>query len=114
MLSIALNIIAVILILVIIDALWMLFVLYRAFVKALESILEGGVRLPLRSKWSIIVTVIAIYEEMIFEDLLDTLITMPLYSFSEPDLGAELFSAPFLNMMRDGVIDLETSEADKE
>lgn len=114
MLSIALNIITVILILVTIDALWMLFVLYRAFVKALELFLDGTVRLPWQSKWSIIMTVIDVYEELFFEDPVETLVYMPFYSFSEPDFGADLFCSPFLNMMRDGVIDFDISEADRE
>jgi len=114
LLSIALNIITIIFIVVTIDALWILFVLYRAFVKALELFLDGTVHLPWQSKWSIVRTVIDVYEELFFEDPIEVLVYMPLCSFYEPDFGAELFCVPFLGMMRDGVIDFDVSEVDKE
>ena len=107
-----LDIITCLLILFTINTLWMLFVLYRSFVKALELFLEGEVRLPWQSKWSIIQTVMDVYKELLIDDPVETLIYMPIYSLSEPDLGADLFSGPFLNMMRDGMIDFDVSEVD--
>ena len=82
--------------------------------RALELFLTERVLLPWRSKLSILRTVICVYYELFSEDLIDTLIYMPMYSFSEPDFGSDLFSSPFLNMMRDGVIDFDVAEVDKE
>lgn len=109
MLSIALDIITVIFALVTLDALWMLFILYRSFIKALELFLEGNVSLPIQSKWSVLRTVMDVYGELLSEDPIETLVYMPIYSASEPDLGVDVFSSPFLNMMRDGVIDFDVT-----
>ena len=50
-----------------------------------------------------------VYGELLSEDPIETLVYMPIYSASEPDLGVDVFSSPFLNMMRDGVIDFDVT-----
>jgi hypothetical protein len=94
----------------ILDMLFMINVLYRAFKVALEIHLDGYISLPIRSKLSIMRTVLDVYDELIKEDWFDTLFSMPMHAMLEPDFGSETFSYPFIQMMNDGVIEFDVEE----
>ena len=104
------DIITCLLIFVMIDVLWMIIVLYRAFVLALASFLNSAVEVPLRSRLSILMTVSSIYLELVIEDPIEALVYMPMYSAVEPNLGAELFSSPFIKMLNEGLIYVEDGD----
>lgn len=97
----------------ILDVLLMLIVLYRAFVLALETHLDGRIDLPIKSRLSIIVTVLDVYDELFRGDFIDTLFSMPLHALSTPNLGADSFSYPFLRMMEDGAIVFDVEDVSK-
>ena len=104
MLDLVLNIITCILLLVIIDAVFMLYVFYRSFIVAVEEFLNCDLDLDYKSKISILITVSDVYKEILFEDWVETLLYMPINAVIQPNLGAEIFSQPFYSMMRDGLI----------
>ena len=92
----------------------MVFVLYRSFKIALEVYLDGHVILPFGSKWSILSTVLDVYDELLREDWIETLFVMPIHALSDFDLGADTFSTPFINMLEDGLIEFEAGEAEND
>lgn len=105
-----LSILTYTLLFLILDALFMIFVLYRSFKIALEVHLSGHVTLPFCSKCSVLSTVIDVYDELLREDCIETLFIMPIHALSDSDLGSETFSTPFIHMLEDGLIEFDLGD----